>query len=479
MTAPETIREEAGPFAWLRRSLSAKLLVLTVIFVLFVELLFLIPSISYRRISWLTQRIEAAYLVGLALEAPEQEMIDEKVAQQLFSTANILGVTVDRGDSTMLIFAPDVDDDALPPMHHIDLRDSNVLTSTGDAWATVFSSGDDMVRVVGEPTFAKGDPVGVIVSQRALRRDLRGYAANIFWASLGISTLTAGLVYWTLNLTIVSPVRRLRLNMTAFQENPEDSANIIRPSGRRDEIGVAEKGLAALEARINGLLSQRRRLAALGAGVSKISHDLRNILASAQLMSDRLANSDDPRVRKLSPRLIQSLDRAIALARDALNYSRMEPGALTKTRFGLRALVEEVFADTTTPGLTLVNEAPAEIEVVADRDQVYRALLNLVRNAIDAHGSGQAEGSASEKRITIRIRKTLKDVLIDVADNGPGVPEAARAHLFEPFRGSSKPGGSGLGVAIAHEILRAHGGALDLAETGPGGATFTLTLPDA
>lgn len=469
-------RKPQGPKALLsiKRSLSAKLLLLTVLFVLFVEFLLLIPSISTQRTDWLNARIEAAYLVGLALEAPDAEMIDPAVARQLFSTANILGVRVNRDGANVLIMAPDIDETRAPFMHYIDLRNRNMPMRTADAWATLLSYGDHMVRVIGEPTYAKDEPVDIIVSERALRNDLQRHAFNILGLSLLISTFTAGFVYWMLDRMMVEPVRRLTRNMMAFQANPDDADNIIAPSQRKDEIGLAERSLSALEKRINELLSQRRRLAALGAGVSKISHDLRNILASAQLMSDRLAKSDDPRVRKLSPRLIQALDRAIALSRDVLSYSRMEASTLSKSRFQLHDLVDEVFDDTAAMEIDFINETSEHVEVLADRTQLYRALFNIVRNAVDALMSMETE---REKRVVIRARPLVEGVAIDIVDTAGGVPPEAEQHLFEPFRGSAKPGGSGLGAAIAYEIVHAHGGTLALAETGPHGSVFTITLP--
>lgn len=462
----------------IRKSLSAQLLGLTLLFVLIAEVVVLIPSVSKQRIDWLNARIEAAYLVGLALEAPNAEMIDPMLARQLFATANILGVTVTRDGARIPVYSPEIDAAAHPPMHYINLTASSAPAMVGDAWATMFSKGDDLVRIVGRPTFGGGEEVDIIVSQRALRRDLLIYARNILLLSLIISSLTGGLVYWSLNAMIVRPVRRLTTNMATFNANPEDSRNIVPPTEREDEIGEAEEALRSLEQRIQDLLSQRRRLAALGAGISKISHDLRNILASAQLMSDRLAKSDDPRVRKLSPRLIQALDRAISLSRDTLSYGRMEPSSLSKTEFDLHDLVEEVLADAAAMHVAFINATAPETAIVADRNQLYRALFNLVRNAVEA--MTPAEGASppqSAPSVEIRTRKNSDSVEIDVADSGPGVPEKAQAQLFEPFQGSNKPGGSGLGVAIAHEILRAHGGGLALTKSDSSGATFTLFLP--
>jgi signal transduction histidine kinase len=462
-----------------RRSLSAKLLLLTILCVLLAEAVVLVPSIANERLNFLQERIEAAYLVGLALEAPGEEMIGEGTAAQLFRTAGILGVTVMREDARMLITAPDVDADADRPMHHIELATLNPFLTIGEAWHTMFSRGDDMLRVVGEPTYAS-EQVDIIVSEAALRRRLHAYARNILGLSLLISTLTGVFVYSRLHALIVAPVKRLTRNMTAFQDDPEAAAP-ISPSARADEIGVAERTLAALEGRTQELLGQRRRLAALGAGIAKISHDLRNILASAQLMSDRLAKSEDPRVKKLTPRLVGALDRAIALSRDTLSYGRMEPAALSKAPVDLRALVEDVFEDQAAMQVAFVNDVADGLTIVADRNALYRALGNLVKNAVEAMAPQPAAADGppptDEKRVVVAAEAGPGFVAIRVRDTGPGLSDEARAHLFEPFRGSSKSGGSGLGVAIAHEIARAHGGTLALEHSGPDGAVFRLTLP--
>lgn len=478
MNGEPDARKGGGALSMLRGSLSAKLLLLTVLFVLVAEAFVLVPSISKRRLDWFQQRIEAAYLVGLALEAPEAEMIDEATVGQLFATANILAVTVTRDGARMQIFAPVIAaSGAAPPMHYADLARRNLFSEIPDAWEALFSSGDDMIRVLGEPEYLPGGAVDIIVSERALRADLRQYAGNVLWVSLGISLITAVLLFGSLNQLIVRPVQRLSRNMTAFQAAPEDASAIVAPSARDDEIGVAERSLEGLERRIQEMLEQRRRLAALGAGISKISHDLRNILASAQLLSDRLAKSDDPRVQKLAPRLIQALDRAIALSRDTLSFGRMEPSALSRSRIDLHALAEEVLEDSAALEVAFRNDVPQNFSIHADRNQLYRALFNLVKNAVEAHAAGPPADIRREKRVAIRAERDGGAAVIFVEDNGPGVPQDAIAHLFEPFRGSSKPGGSGLGIAISHEIARAHGGSLALARNSADGATFRFSLP--
>lgn len=462
-----------------RRSLSAKLLILTIIFVFIAELIVLAPSISDRRIRWLRDRLDAAYLVGLALDSPNQ-MIDRETAEKLFATADILGVTIDSDGARMPVMTTRLTAGQMRVTRFVDLERDMPQRQLASAWMTMLSSGDNSIRVVGRPENAAGVEVDMFVSQAALRRNLQIFARNVFLISILISSVTAGLVYAALNAMIVGPVKRVTRNMMAFEKNPEDAGAILVPSLRGDEIGVAERSLASLERRTQALLAERRRLAALGAGISKISHDLRNILASAQLMSDRLAKSEDPRVRKLSPRLIASLDRAIALSRDTLSYARMDPAALRLERIDLSTLIDDVFEDCLLMGVDLNNETAPALMVSADPTQLYRALFNLVRNAVEALAPAGEDGAPSPKEgaaVTVRAFDLSDQIAIEISDNGPGLPQAAIDSLFEPFKGSLKPGGSGLGVAIALEIARAHKGGLILVKSDAGGATFRLTLP--
>ena len=465
------------------RSLSTKLLVLTGLFVLLAEIVVLIPSFAKYRIDWFRERVEGAYLVGLALDGSDEEMIEEDVAMQLFETAGILGVTVEKQGRSVLILAPDINPHGPTHLHRVHLEKQSAIEMLINPWAALFTTGDRYIRVKGEPRHWSGGMADIIVSQAELRGDLWNYARNIFFLSIVISTVTASLVYWSLNRMIVKPVRKLTENMSAFEADPDRAERILRPSQRRDEVGAAERSLTAMQQRTHDLLNERRRLAALGAGISKISHDLRNILASAQLMSDRLAKSDDPQVKKLSPRLISALDRAVTLSRDTLTYGRMDPSVLDKTPIDLRFLVDEVFDATATFGVTLNNHCPEDFQVLADRTQFYRSVVNLVRNAAEAMAptnAAPADEGASEPtygEVTVLARQDGACTIINVKDTGPGLPEHARNALFEPFKGSQKPGGSGLGLAIASEIISAHGGKLTLESTSVSGTVFQISLP--
>jgi signal transduction histidine kinase len=223
-----------------------------------------------------------------------------------------------------------------------------------------------------------------------------------------------------------------------------------------------------MQSQINAMLRQKERLASLGSAVSKINHDLRNILANAQIISDSLGSVDEPTVQRLTPRLISSLDRAIALCSDTLKYGRTPEIPIARTTFKLARLVGEVGADLCTDVIEWENDIAPDLEVCADYDQLYRVLGNLARNSMQAIGN-------MEGAISIKAGKRGERLEIYFSDTGSGIEEGARKHLFDAFRGSFHKGGSGLGLAISAEIVRAHGGDISLLSARP--ATFCIRLP--
>jgi signal transduction histidine kinase len=267
--------------------------------------------------------------------------------------------------------------------------------------------------------------------------------------------------------------------MVAFSAAPDDGSRIIAPTGRADEIGVAEEHLAAMQEALQGTLREQRHLADLGLAVSKINHDLRNMLAAAQLISDRLSQIADANVQRFAPQLIAALDRAIAYCQSTLAYGRAREAAPARRLVALGRLVDEVAAVLGLPGndgIAFDNRVPADLEVDADPEQLFRVLVNLCRNAVQAMDG--APGPAVVRRLTVDGRRDDGDVAIEVADTGPGVPERARAHLFRAFEGAARPGGTGLGLAIAAELVRAHGGSIALIDKPGAGATFRIVIPD-
>jgi signal transduction histidine kinase len=279
------------------------------------------------------------------------------------------------------------------------------------------------------------------------------------------------LVYWVLQWWMVRPMARLTDSMMRFSANPEDEGTTVVPSGRSDEIGIAERELAAMQREVRGALRQKTRLAAVGSAVAKIHHDLRNMLATAVLASDRLAGIDDPEVQRLVPRLYEAIDRAVTLTSRTLDFLREEAPPLRESVFGVRDLLADVERSIRTPDgappLLAADGSALDSEIAGDRDQLFRVFTNLALNAAQA---GATTMHIDAERVDSRV-------VIDVRDDGTGIPAKVRERLFLPFAGSGRHHGAGLGLVIAREIVVAHGGVLSLVESGAGGTTFRVELP--
>jgi signal transduction histidine kinase len=303
------------------------------------------------------------------------------------------------------------------------------------------------------------------------------YGLNIVWLSVLISLITAALVYFAISALLVRPMMRLSRNMQNFSEDPEDASRIITPSGRSDEIGTAELELSHMQRQLAQLLIQKNRLAQLGMAVSKISHDLRNMLSNAQLISDRLTTIPDPTVQQFAPKLIASLDRAINFCTDSLKFGRAEEAEPRRELMRLKPLVEEVGDGLGLPRegkIAWVLDMEDQLLVDADHEHLFRVLSNLVRNAVQAL---EQQGDGKDGEIRVKGWRDGRKVFIEVSDNGPGVPAKARANIFRAFQVSTRKGGTGLGLAIAEELVAVHGGRLELLDRDKG-ATFLIELPD-
>jgi signal transduction histidine kinase len=451
----------------LHRSLSARLLVLTMAFVLLGEVLIYVPSIARFRKSYLDERIAAAHLATLSLEASPDEQISDELEQELLSQAGVLSVMLREPAAELML-------GKLPPVEQVyDLRTSGPAALIGDAFETLWQGGDRTIRVIGPSPARPSVLVDISLHERGMWNAMAGYSWRILTLSVILSLVTALLVYGALQLMFVRPVQRITDSVIAFRSRPEDASVNLPPSERRDEIGLVQTELSNMQRALRTALAQKTRLAALGTAVSKINHDLRNILASAMVVSDRLDQSQDPEVRQVTPRLLEALDRAARLCSATLNFSRAEASDPQKTRFPLAPLLDEVGDAILGPDPGAVrwrNEVGADIRVLADRDQLYRVLMNLGRNAVEA--LPKAGGL-----ISITAWQSADETVIEMADTGRGIPKGTQAHLFEAFSGTARPGGTGLGLAIAREILRAHGGDLVLAHTGEDGTVFRLRLP--
>ncbi len=463
------------PEPGLRFGLSGKLLLLTIPLILIVEILIYVPSIANFRVNRLNDRLAAASTAALVLDAAPSGMVPEVLARQILASIGARAVAIKSGKQRRLLASAD-----MPAKidHDVDMRDMNAWSAIVDAFQVMLDSGDEVMRVLG-PAPGSGQFIEVVIDEKPLRAAMFRFSRNVLLLSLVMTSITAGLIYYALHHLFVRPMRRVTANLIAFHENPESTAHVIAPSKRSDEIGLAERELSDMQRDLVSMLHQKNHLAALGLAVSKINHDLRNLLASSQLLSDQLASVPDPRVQRFAPKLMRSLERAIAFCQSTLSYGKAQEAPPDRRVIPVEAVVNEVRESAglaNSSSIEWINAIERGLSVDADPDQLFRALLNLVRNAAQALESDKSK-VVTAKQIRVTGRREGSVTILEISDTGPGIPEKAKAHLFEAFQGSSRDGGTGLGLAIAAELVRAHGGELNLVE-GTIGATFRIMIPD-
>lgn len=453
-------------------SLSGRFLVLTLVFVMLAEIMIFVPSIARFRQDYLMARLERAQIASLAVIAG-QGMVDGEIEEELLESAGVLNVVLRRNQFRELILSTDMIE---PVSASFDLRDPSAWVLMRDGLMRMVTPADQTIRVIGNPVREAGLLIEVTMPTAPLRMAMIDYGVRILILSLVISVITAALLFFAVRRLMVMPIKRVVSHMVAYAEAPEDTNRIIEVQANVHEINEAESALNALQTDLTSALKQRERLARLGEAVAKISHDLRNILNVATLVADRLETSEDPGVRRITPRLVNSLSRAVNLCESALAFGRAEEPPPRLTRVDLEDLIAEVVENEriAADGANVSYETDVEPGLVArvDPEQLYRVLANLIRNARQA-----IVGTGETGSIGVRAQAGDTAWEIMVRDTGPGLPKKALDHLFQPFQGNVRKGGSGLGLVIASELVKGHGGALELVSTGEDGTCFRISLP--
>jgi len=452
-------------------SLSGRFLILTVIFVMLAEVLIFVPSVARFREDYLLSRLERAQIASLALLA--NDAIDENLESELLKNAEVYNVVLLRDQVRQLVLSSPIPS---PIYATYDLRSIGPIQLIRDAMMDLFEPEDRVIRVIGDPVREGGLLIEITMPTEPLRIAMIDYGLRILVLSAVISCLTALLLFLAVRRFLVRPIKGVVAAMTSYAAAPEDARRIITPSAGVRELREAETALQSLQTQLTAALRQKERLAQLGAAVAKVSHDLRNILTTAQLFVDRIEDSADPTVRRISPKLLNSISRAVNLCEATLAFGKAEEPPPALDRVALAAVVNDVVdGERLAAGehdVSFSEDVPAGLVVRADPEQLYRVLANLLRNARQAI---VASGRPGE--VAISAAEDDRDWVIEVADTGPGLPPKAREHLFTPFQGGASKGGSGLGLAIAADLIRGHGGRLELRRTGPDGTVFVLRLP--
>jgi signal transduction histidine kinase len=453
------------------KTLSGRFLILTIVFVMLAEILIFVPSIARFRLDYLNARIERAQLASLALLA--DDMLSPELEAELLATADVYNVVLIRDAARQLVLSSELPQ---PVSQTFDLRDPKAIDLIKDTFARLLARAPEIIRVIGTPAQGAGQLIEVTLETITLRSAMVDYGLRILWLSAVISAITALLLFVAVRILIVKPIKRVAQSMSDYARAPNDIRRIIAPSSSITDIYQAESALAQMQGDLSASLKQKQRLATLGEAVAKVSHDLRNILSSVQLLSDRMEESQDPMVQRMAPRLIRSVSRAVSLTENTLAFGRVQEPVPHLERVALKPIVEDVFAqeDLATNAADCIRYVCKCDALVfrVDPEHLSRIIQNLVRNARQAMQFSQMHGD-----ITVEGMDTGTHWIITISDQGPGLPEKAKQNLFQAFAGGVNKEGTGLGLVIAQELVAGHGGQLDLVQSDRSGTVFKIALP--
>ena len=262
------------------QTLSGRFFILTVLFVILAEFLILVPSVARFRLDYLSASLEPAQIASLALEAEERISSDLEV--ELLATAEVYNVVLRRNEVRQLVLSSPI---PAPVVASFDLWHHSFYDLVVDCLAALFDPSDHVIRVIVDPVRRAGLLIEITMSTLALHEALVPYASQVLWVSTAISALTAVLLFWAVRQPLLLPMRHVVSHMKSYANPPEDAGSIIAPDAWLSELREAQEAMKSMQIELTGALKQKERLAQLGGAVAKISHDLRNILSSAQLFT--------------------------------------------------------------------------------------------------------------------------------------------------------------------------------------------------
>ncbi len=464
--------------------LAGRVLLVTLGFVLLAMGLFYATRLAAFRETWLHNKLGSAQTAFEAFDGGGAEELPADLSNKILASVGVKSIAVSTPSGWRVLAERGKRGESLASVETVNLDSEGFFDSIRGAFETLFAKPGTIIHVSdgASPDEAR---IAVTLDETPLKQALWRVSRTILNILLMIAAVVTCVLWAALWHMVLRPVRRLTSNIIAFGERPQDISRVIAPSGRHDEIGRAETALAAMQGTLALELAQRKRLAELGMAVSRINHDLRNMLTAAQLISDRLAAIPDPLAQRLAPRLLATLDRAIQFCQATLTYGAGREQPPERRPFDLSELVRQVVESAHAEHAEAIDyhvdiPPPPSFEVYADPDHILRVLENLSRNAAQAL---LAKGAAGGRPKAIRFAaiRTDGDAIIEVSDTGPGFPADQSERIFEPFHKSTSEIGAGLGLSIAADLVARNGGAIELAPAKADdlycGARFLITLP--
>ncbi len=459
--------------------ISFRLIATIILVIMLVEIFIYLPSIANFRQSWLKDRLAVGTVAIRVIDiVPNIRDLPQDFTDRLLDSTKAIALVYKTKGQSQLIKHSKI---AMPDSAvTADLRQKGLFYWIGGALDSLFFGSDRTLRIVGDITKNEDIIIEILYAEKPLRDAMLIYSRNILILSLIIISLTAAVIYLFINRALIRPIKGIIDNLQSFRKAPENATLILNPSDKKDEIGIVERELSKLEGDLFVQLGKRRHLAELGLAVAKINHDLRNMLTSVQLLSDQIANLDDPEAQRLAPKLIHSLDKAINFAQSVLEHGRQNSNPPKPVGVDLQALVFEAAIDAkirSHPNIKFNNNVPSSITLNLDPDQIARVMINLFNNSREALESAGTRTKKPSINVDFADRKD-EGLAIIISDNGPGLPLKAKQNLFIAFESSTKSGGTGLGLTISREIVEAHGGTLNYIDSNKG-AIFEICLPNS
>jgi signal transduction histidine kinase len=310
-------------------------------------------------------------------------------------------------------------------------------------------------------------PLGVVLVMTGLHTFSDGGSGHDIWGFvLAPTALTLAIVVVFVTLLsvysvrwIIAPLSSVAAAAHSFGRSPDDNPIVSRGGPR--EIAQVADALNDMRTRIRALLDERTRM------LAAISHDLRTPLTRLRLRAERIADQD------LRDGMLHEITLVTRMLDETLHYLREDVRSERASRIDLPSVLQTICAEFADVGHAVSYEGPAHLTWTCRPSGLKRAISNVVDNAVK-HGSA----------VTVALRAGDDGTIeIDVADDGPGIPSSLREKVFDPFfkgddaRTSAKRSGFGLGLSIAHDIVKGHGGEIDLLDRTPRGLIVRMSLP--
>ncbi|MDD5241650.1 MAG: HAMP domain-containing sensor histidine kinase [Sulfuricella sp.] len=353
------------------------------------------------------------------------------------------------------------------------------------------------IRKIGKDVVAITE--GMAAAERRIIRASLDRFRTILLVSIGMLSLLMMAVGWALSRMVVRPLKHMDRCVEAVSSGRLDKMDV--PSDDREILSITHAFnlmIGELELRQKRLL-RSEKLASLGTMLAGVAHEMNNPLSnislSCQLLLEEIEDSDVARRRELMEQIEEQTERARKIVRALLDFARDKP--IKRERMPLATLFDEVILflkGETLSGVNIVADIPADIEVSVDRQRLQQALLNLIKNALEAIGAaGEIRISAAKRHLTSESAVSRLDgspkslgkcfhggdaVDIEIRDSGTGIPTEVLPRIFDPFFTTKEVGyGMGLGLFIVYEIVEEHNGCISVESEVGRGTVFHIRLP--